>query len=61
MENVAQLVEPRIVIPISEGSNPFILPKDFIPLAQWIRAIGYEPIGRQIKSVRGCQIYVSLA
>ena len=32
MVGVAQLVEPRIVIPVVEGSNPFVHPSFFVIL-----------------------------
>ncbi len=55
------MVESRIVIPIVVGSNPIIYPKELYLFSSVNRAVGYEPIGREFESLKGCQFYVSLA
>ena len=45
---VAQLVEPRIVIPVVEGSSPFIHPTR--SMAQFGSAPGLGPGGRRFES-----------
>ena len=42
---------------IGGGSSPSRSAKGYVPLAQWIRASGYEPEGRGFKSLTGLQNY----
>ena len=55
MVGVAQLVEPRIVIPVVVGSSPIIHPISYFPLlvrrvAQFGSALGLGPRGRWFES-----------
>ena len=54
MVDVAQLVEPRIVIPVVAGSNPVIHPTTFKvehrSMAQFGSAPGLGPGGRRFES-----------
>ncbi len=53
MVDVAQLVEPRIVIPVVAGSNPVIHPnisQDIRSIAQPGSAPGLGPGGRRFES-----------
>ena len=43
MVGVAQLVEPRIVIPVVEGSSPFVRPIFFGPIAPQLAAGDVNP------------------
>lgn len=52
MVAIAQLVEPRIVIPVVVGSSPISHPKIFYSrrVAQLGSATGLGPVGRRFKS-----------
>lgn len=64
MANVAQLVERWIVIPVAEGSSPFVrpTPKFFhAPVAQPDRAVDFESKGRRFESCRARQSFQRIA
>ena len=58
MEDVAQLVERRFVVPNVAGSSPVILPSfnpkrwGYAPVAQLDRASDFESAGRRFESCR---------